>query len=201
MSLYFEERICEQIIDPLNDKIPTNEQEEDDPENDKITFIFPWIFTLPPWNENNEDRQYISEKEIITSYHVCGFKWHLKLEHDAFIAHTSMGDGWLKTCNVSYNLYSDNDMRHELYSSPKISARFDLHDEEYRTPDGFLTKFNNAYQKREIAKMVIFVELILHAKTFLCPFDLRLNFLYGDVCMEYPEDIENDFRFEFMKDG
>uniref|UniRef100_A0A914PDN6 BTB domain-containing protein n=1 Tax=Panagrolaimus davidi TaxID=227884 RepID=A0A914PDN6_9BILA len=185
MSLYFEERI--------------NEQEEDDPEDDMITFIFPWIFELPPLNENNEDRRYICAEEIITSYNVSAFKWHLELRNDTFITYPFYGYLWDQTCNVSYNLYSDNEMQNELYSSPKISAIFDTESAEYCTPNGFLTKFNNAYQKREIAKMVIFVELILPAEIFLRPFDLPMPFLNED--MEYPEDIENDFKFEFLKDS
>uniref|UniRef100_A0A914PHX7 Uncharacterized protein n=1 Tax=Panagrolaimus davidi TaxID=227884 RepID=A0A914PHX7_9BILA len=98
MSLYFEERM-----------------NEDDPENDKITFIFPLILGIPPLNENNEGRRRIEgSEEMITSYNVSAFKWQLQLTNEDFSISPSIDYLWDVTCNVSYNLYSDNEMQNEL---------------------------------------------------------------------------------------
>uniref|UniRef100_A0A914R0M4 BTB domain-containing protein n=1 Tax=Panagrolaimus davidi TaxID=227884 RepID=A0A914R0M4_9BILA len=187
MSLFFEERI--------------NEQKEDDPENDKITFIFSFAKEIPLVNENNEDRQFNCSKTWVTTYNVTFKKWIITLSKNHFYIFPSTGDGWNATCNVSYNLYYDNDMRFEIYSSPKISAIFNPDHVNFKSPEGFLAKFSDAFQRGKVAKIVVFVELKIPLKHFFRPFDLRLNYFKRKISGEYPENWENDYRFEFLKDG
>uniref|UniRef100_A0A914PFT4 BTB domain-containing protein n=1 Tax=Panagrolaimus davidi TaxID=227884 RepID=A0A914PFT4_9BILA len=64
-----------------------------------------------------------------------------------------------------------------------------------------MARFNDEYQKGKVAKIVIFVEVILPAKFFYRSFDLLLHPLNKKICAEYPENFEEDFRFEFLKDS
>uniref|UniRef100_A0AC35F5R7 Uncharacterized protein n=1 Tax=Panagrolaimus sp. PS1159 TaxID=55785 RepID=A0AC35F5R7_9BILA len=186
MSLYFEERM--------------NEQKGDYPENDKIVFTFPWILTMPWLNEDNTDRQIICEREMVTSLNITTIPWQISLTNDEISVVPLKVFLWNPICNVSYSLFYDDEMRYELYSSKKMSAIFNPDDVEFNTPEGFLTKFNDEFQKGKVAKIVIFVEVILSSKTFFYPFDHPLHYFYEKVCEEYPEDWENDFRYEFLKD-
>uniref|UniRef100_A0A914PZF7 BTB domain-containing protein n=1 Tax=Panagrolaimus davidi TaxID=227884 RepID=A0A914PZF7_9BILA len=193
MSLFFEERMIE--------------QKENDPENNKITFIHPWIFTtIPLQNEDNEIGETVHDlcsKMMITSYNVTAVPWILNLfaagNQIATMAIPAKGFLWNPICNISYSLFSDNDMRFELYSSPKISAI--PYRNGFYTPEEFMTRFHNAFQNGTALKGVIFFEITLSEKTFNRPFEHPLHRLYKNFCAEYPENMENDFRFEFMKDG
>uniref|UniRef100_A0A914PFX3 Uncharacterized protein n=1 Tax=Panagrolaimus davidi TaxID=227884 RepID=A0A914PFX3_9BILA len=107
---------------------------------------------------------------------------------------------WNPICNISYSLFYVNDMRFELYSSPKISAIPFRSATAFFTPDEFMTRFYNAFKSGTALKGVIFFEITLSEKIFNRPFDLPLHPLNKKICEEYPENMENDFKFEFMKD-
>uniref|UniRef100_A0A914P4F1 BTB domain-containing protein n=1 Tax=Panagrolaimus davidi TaxID=227884 RepID=A0A914P4F1_9BILA len=194
MSLFFEERMIE--------------QKENDPENDKITFTFPWILTtIPLQNEDNEvgeNVHVLCSKFMVTSYNVTIVSWVLMLftvgNQIGMIAVPSKHFLWNPICNISYSLFYDNDMRFELYSSPKISA-IPIDATAFYTPDGFMTRFYNDFQNGTALKAVIFFEITLSEKIFSRPFEHPLHVLYQNFCAKYPEDMENDFTFEFMKDG
>uniref|UniRef100_A0A914QHZ9 Uncharacterized protein n=1 Tax=Panagrolaimus davidi TaxID=227884 RepID=A0A914QHZ9_9BILA len=191
MSLFFEERI--------------NEQKEDDPENDMITFIFSFAKEIPLVNEDNEDQLFVCSKTWVTTYNFSSKKWIITFYENHFYICPLMDPYdhylWNATCNVSYSLYYDNDMRFEIYSSPKISAILNPDNFVFNSPEGFMAKFCDAFQKGKVAKIVVFVELKILSKHFFRPFDLRLNYFKRKISGEYPENWENDYRFEFLKDG
>uniref|UniRef100_A0A914QR81 Uncharacterized protein n=1 Tax=Panagrolaimus davidi TaxID=227884 RepID=A0A914QR81_9BILA len=196
MSLYFEERIIE--------------QKENDPSNDKITFIHPWILTTIPWHNQDGTVDFYSSKIITTCYNANVVTWDLICEKIGrnqmtinAIPFTSLL--WNPICNISYSLFYDSDMRFELYSSPKISAIPSKYSPQknitiFKTPDGFLTRFYDALQNGRVLKAVIFFEFTTSESIFNRPFEHPLHFFNKKMCEEYPKDMENDFRFEFMKD-
>uniref|UniRef100_A0AC35GZB4 Uncharacterized protein n=1 Tax=Panagrolaimus sp. PS1159 TaxID=55785 RepID=A0AC35GZB4_9BILA len=171
MSLYFEKRM--------------NEQKEDDPENDKIVFTFPWILRRADLGE---------PCCLTTSYKFAVTKWWLVLRsNDISVSSNHLPDS-NTICNVSYTLFYDDAMRFELYSSPKVSTipNPDVN-KMLITPNGFMTKFDDEFQNDKAAKFVIFVELIIPLKYFVPPFGRR------KCCIEYPANFENNFKFAFLK--
>uniref|UniRef100_A0A914QEP5 BTB domain-containing protein n=1 Tax=Panagrolaimus davidi TaxID=227884 RepID=A0A914QEP5_9BILA len=68
-------------------------------------------------------------------------------------------------------------------------------------PHGFLTRFYNAFQNRTALKAVIFFEITTSEKLFNRPFEHPLHPLNKKTCEEYPKAMENDFRFEFLKNS
>uniref|UniRef100_A0AC35FNZ3 BTB domain-containing protein n=1 Tax=Panagrolaimus sp. PS1159 TaxID=55785 RepID=A0AC35FNZ3_9BILA len=189
MSLYFEERM--------------NEQKEDDPENDKITFNILIIIEFPLQNKVEEDREYNYANKRVTSYNMTSIVWDINLTNEDFSISCPIDYLWNPAGSVSYILYSDNEMQNELYSSQKIPLITVEEDDmtKFETPEGFWTNFNDEFVKGNVAKLVTFVELILPAKIFCQPFDLPLHPLNMEHCNGYPEDIKKDFRFKFLMDS
>uniref|UniRef100_A0A914R185 Uncharacterized protein n=1 Tax=Panagrolaimus davidi TaxID=227884 RepID=A0A914R185_9BILA len=185
MSLFFEERM--------------NEQKEDDPENDMNTFIYPFMVSIPLLNDPEEGRAITALCKMTTIYNIFSIVWQLRLTKYYFTTFCDDEFLWNATCNVSYSLFCDNEMRLELYSSPKVSTLC-VPDEDgekkFKTPDGFLTKFHDEFVNGKVAEVVFLVEIIIPAMTFYRPFDL-----YKFFRNKYPENLETDFRFEFMKES
>uniref|UniRef100_A0A914RDU5 MATH domain-containing protein n=1 Tax=Panagrolaimus davidi TaxID=227884 RepID=A0A914RDU5_9BILA len=190
MSLYFEERM--------------NEQKEDAP-NDKIVFTFPWILRRADLGRHfiTKPTSYVS-RFITTGYKFGAMEWGLQLTSNYFCVdsgrnHPSEFVASNSICNVSYTLFSDDAMRFELYSSPTVTAPFthiqetDANYSALKTPNEFMTKLKDAFQKEQFAKIVIFVELQIPSKYFLPPFGRK------KCCIEYPANFENDFKFGFLK--
>uniref|UniRef100_A0AC35GM03 BTB domain-containing protein n=1 Tax=Panagrolaimus sp. PS1159 TaxID=55785 RepID=A0AC35GM03_9BILA len=72
-------------------------------------------------------------------------------------------------------------------------------DVEFNAPDGFMARFDDEYQKGIVAKIVVFVEIIIPAKIFYRPFDLPSHPLNKKKCAEYPENFEKDFSDYLIK--
>uniref|UniRef100_A0A914QT45 Uncharacterized protein n=1 Tax=Panagrolaimus davidi TaxID=227884 RepID=A0A914QT45_9BILA len=180
-----------------------DEQKEDDPSNDKITFVYSFTLNFAPLNELGV-QEFI--KGFVTTFNVACFHWGVTLSTNGYCK-ISCCNGIVRNaaCNVSYTFF-DNEMRHELYSSPKISAiRLPNGSEGGRcfmvlkTPDEFLKKFRDDYEKGKVGKINVVIELILPSMYFYRPFDIIFDRLeYPD---EYPEEMESDFRFKFLEDG
>uniref|UniRef100_A0A914QWM5 Uncharacterized protein n=1 Tax=Panagrolaimus davidi TaxID=227884 RepID=A0A914QWM5_9BILA len=106
MSLYFEERM--------------KEQKEDDPENDKIVFSFPWILQFPmqppPHHPNGENEIRLRER-FTTAYAFENASWYLFFSRNIIRLENYNNNGpaqcrvWNGTCFISYNLFYDVDMR------------------------------------------------------------------------------------------
>uniref|UniRef100_A0AC34GG94 BTB domain-containing protein n=1 Tax=Panagrolaimus sp. ES5 TaxID=591445 RepID=A0AC34GG94_9BILA len=108
---------------------------------------------------------------------------------------------WNGTCFISYVLYSTPELHSEFYSSPKISMIPTPTRDSFKSPDGAMTKFAKAIAKKKIAKIVVFIELLLPAKFFYRPFERRVTFMIQKHCFDIPKNIDNDFRFDFLKRG
>lgn len=100
MSLYFAERVKEQIDDCT-------------PDND-IIFTFPWIF-------NSNSLAAIPTGSSIgrvfaTSYKMATSSWliYLNFNYDALIINNLFGEEWNGICFLSYTLYYDDEMRYEF---------------------------------------------------------------------------------------
>uniref|UniRef100_A0AC35GG26 Uncharacterized protein n=1 Tax=Panagrolaimus sp. PS1159 TaxID=55785 RepID=A0AC35GG26_9BILA len=101
-------------------------------------------------------------------------------------------------CFVSYKLFYDNDMRFEFYSSKTVSAvRSPQDNGSFFTPDGFMEKFRNAKAEKRIKKIVVFVEIVIPTKFFYTPFKHLSS--SKQLCDKYPTNMEEDFRFAFLK--
>uniref|UniRef100_A0AC34FHF0 MATH domain-containing protein n=1 Tax=Panagrolaimus sp. ES5 TaxID=591445 RepID=A0AC34FHF0_9BILA len=194
MSLFLQERI--------------KEQESDDRTSDKnIVFTFPWIFNFPfqdPNEENDEDAA--AEISFTTSYKMGTTHWKICFsnEYHAIYVSNSMAEEWNGRCYISYTLYYDAEMRFEFFSSTRVKM-----EEEYGgyrknlcTPDGYMTRFIDGMNKKKFSKCVIFVEMHLPLKYFLQPsFKRELYEQKSEISDILPDDYENDFRFEFLKNG
>uniref|UniRef100_A0A914Q023 BTB domain-containing protein n=1 Tax=Panagrolaimus davidi TaxID=227884 RepID=A0A914Q023_9BILA len=188
MSLYFEERICEQIIDP---------------ENDQITFTYPWITTIPT-NDAPDDLRLTSR--FSTNYENGEAGWFGILCHDKISVHsiTSYHNGngsyrvWNGLCFITYTLYSSNELHSEFYTSPKTELIPTPNRDSFKTADGKMAKFSEAVRDKKVTKIAVFIELLLPSRLFYRPFEKSPLFLGQTHCFDIPEDPEYDFRFTFL---
>uniref|UniRef100_A0A914Y1H5 Uncharacterized protein n=1 Tax=Panagrolaimus superbus TaxID=310955 RepID=A0A914Y1H5_9BILA len=193
MSLFLDERIEEQIIDPVNDQ---------------ITFTYPWIIAIPLTTEAvaaDDDGIRITNR-FGTNYENGEAGWFGMLSTDKIGIHsiTSYHNGngsfrvWNGTCFISYILYSTEELHSEFYSSPKISMIPTPNRDSFKTPDGAMTKFAEAYVQKKLTKIIVFIELLLPAKFFYRPFERNSMFLKHKHCFDFPDNFEDDFRFDFL---
>uniref|UniRef100_A0AC34GWF0 Uncharacterized protein n=1 Tax=Panagrolaimus sp. ES5 TaxID=591445 RepID=A0AC34GWF0_9BILA len=190
MSLYFAERVKEQIDDCT-------------PDND-IIFTFPWIF-------NSNSLAAIPTGSSIgrvfaTSYKMATSSWliYLNFNYDALIINNLFGEEWNGICFLSYTLYYDDEMRYEFFSSTQIQMEEteDEHESitKFQTPEGYMAKFIEGMKNKKFSKCVVSIELDLPAINFYEP-SFKKRSIKSNISDEYPVDYENDFRFEFLKNG
>uniref|UniRef100_A0AC34FNJ3 BTB domain-containing protein n=1 Tax=Panagrolaimus sp. ES5 TaxID=591445 RepID=A0AC34FNJ3_9BILA len=128
----------------------------------------------------------------------------LKNEYNAIVIYNQDFEEYLKhgSCYISYTLYYDTQMRFEYFSSTRIKMEERGIHEKFRTPDGYMTRFIEAAKKKKFSKCVIFIELHLPIKYFYQPsFKRSILGIIGEISDKLPDDIENDFRFDFLKNG
>uniref|UniRef100_A0A914Q4R6 Uncharacterized protein n=1 Tax=Panagrolaimus davidi TaxID=227884 RepID=A0A914Q4R6_9BILA len=186
MSFYFDERIDEEKLEK--------------PLNGKITFIRPFIFAIPSTNEEDgEDGFHMFARSFRTTHNVLSEGWHMHLTDNVVEIDSSYREErvFLRNCEcfVSYDLFYDNAMRFLFHSSNRVPAVFFPEDVNFQTPDGFMTKFRDAKEERRIKKIVVYVEIIFPTEYCYRPF----KDLSSQLCDEYPPNMEDDFRFAFLK--
>uniref|UniRef100_A0AC35GHD5 Uncharacterized protein n=1 Tax=Panagrolaimus sp. PS1159 TaxID=55785 RepID=A0AC35GHD5_9BILA len=160
MSLYFEERICEQIIDP---------------ENDIITFTYPWIITIPT---NDAPDALRLTSRFSTNFENGEAGWFGILCHDKIGVHsiTSYHNGngsfrvWNGLCFITYVLYSSNELHSEFYTSPKIELIPTPNRDSFKTADGKMATLSEAVRDKKVTKIAVFIELLLPSRLFYRPF-------------------------------
>uniref|UniRef100_A0AC35GXB8 Uncharacterized protein n=1 Tax=Panagrolaimus sp. PS1159 TaxID=55785 RepID=A0AC35GXB8_9BILA len=188
MSLYFDERICEQIIDP---------------ENDIITFTYPWIITIPT---NDAPDALRLTSRFSTNFENGEAGWYGILCHDKIGVHSIAtyynGNGlfrvWNGLCFITYILYSSNELHSEFYTSPKIELIPTPNRDSFKTADGEMAKFSEAVGDKKVSKIAVFIELWLPSRLFYRPFERSSLFLGETHCFDIPDDVEHDFRFTFL---
>lgn len=71
----------------------------------------------------------------------------------------------------------------------------------FYTPEGFMSRFVEAMEKRNLSKIVLFIEFHLPLKNFYQPSSERESLWDDEKEKEYdeiPNNFENDARLEFM---
>uniref|UniRef100_A0AC34FG91 Uncharacterized protein n=1 Tax=Panagrolaimus sp. ES5 TaxID=591445 RepID=A0AC34FG91_9BILA len=112
-----------------------------------------------------------------------------------------MIEEWHESCYISYTLFYDSEMRFEYFSSTRIKIEEYETDEKFQTPDGYMARFIEAANNKKFSKCVIFIELHLPLKYFYQPYFKRIYTYQSGIIDKFPDDYENDFRFEFLTNG
>uniref|UniRef100_A0AC34FLY3 Uncharacterized protein n=1 Tax=Panagrolaimus sp. ES5 TaxID=591445 RepID=A0AC34FLY3_9BILA len=184
MSLYFADRVEECV---------------EDRKNDKIVFTFPWMYALN--GPVNMDEGSSVGDSITTSYKMARTRWdvYFRDSNETIVLQNASLDGWNGRCFISYTVYYDTEMRFVLYSSTRVEmiATFIT----FHTPEGFMSRFVEAMEKRNLSKIVLFIEFHLPLKNFYQPSSERESLWDDEKEKEYdeiPNNFENDARLEFM---
>uniref|UniRef100_A0AC34FZ20 Uncharacterized protein n=1 Tax=Panagrolaimus sp. ES5 TaxID=591445 RepID=A0AC34FZ20_9BILA len=136
--------------------------------------------------------------------------WNMSLRtgFDTIIINNRAYQEWNGRCYISYTLYYDTEMRFEFFSS--VRTRMDETIDQYgirrifETPEGYMARFIEAANNNRFLKCLIFVELHLPIKYFNQPSLIKKFIGYEDeieISDKIPDDIENEFKFEFLKNG
>uniref|UniRef100_A0AC34F6L6 MATH domain-containing protein n=1 Tax=Panagrolaimus sp. ES5 TaxID=591445 RepID=A0AC34F6L6_9BILA len=192
MSLYIQDRV--------------KEYGADDRSSDKnVVFTYPWIFNFPLQHDGQwMDRDSAAEALMTTSYKMGTTHWNicLKNEYNAIEVRNAFGEVWDGSCFLSYTLYYDAEMRFEFFSSTRIKMDGNGFMEDFCTPDGYMARFIEAANNKKFSKCVISVELHLPIKYFFQPYFKReFHVTEEKITDNFPDNYENDFRFEFLKKG
>uniref|UniRef100_A0AC34F8W0 BTB domain-containing protein n=1 Tax=Panagrolaimus sp. ES5 TaxID=591445 RepID=A0AC34F8W0_9BILA len=193
MSLFFDERVKEQKVD-------------DRAKDKNIVFTFPWIFSFPIQNDGQWMTEgLIAESYMTTSYKMATIHWNVSLTdgYNYILVSNQNSQEYLKDgdCFISYTLFYDSQMRFEFFSSTRI--QMEEYRENFRTPEGYMTRFIEGMNNNKFKKCVISVELHLPMKYF-CQASFKRSYTDFDdnqISDKFPMDYENDFRFEFLRNG
>uniref|UniRef100_A0AC34F1A6 BTB domain-containing protein n=1 Tax=Panagrolaimus sp. ES5 TaxID=591445 RepID=A0AC34F1A6_9BILA len=209
-ALYFVEALEERALEPI-------------PEN--ISFTFGWVFSVP--NADADTR--MIQTSFGTNFKAGACEWNVQLRlrqspfsltglgHHRRRPHHSMSQAHIMvetarntkilggSCLIAYTVYHDDDMRLELHSSPKVAAVASsgmiTDGLRFRTPSGqYIEKLVAAFKKNEGKKIVVYIEMILPSRYFLRHFEETSVFAHRRL-HGYPSDIEEDFRFDFSRNG
>uniref|UniRef100_A0AC34FR45 Uncharacterized protein n=1 Tax=Panagrolaimus sp. ES5 TaxID=591445 RepID=A0AC34FR45_9BILA len=145
-----------------------------------------------------------------TSYKMATTSWNMSLRtgFNTIIINNRAYEEWNGRCYISYTLFYDSEMRFEFFSS--VRTRMDETIDEhgirriFEAPEGYMTRFMEAANNNRFSKCLIFVELHLPIKYFNRPSLIKYFFGYEDkieISDKLPDDIENDFKFDFLKNG
>uniref|UniRef100_A0AC34FAI7 Uncharacterized protein n=1 Tax=Panagrolaimus sp. ES5 TaxID=591445 RepID=A0AC34FAI7_9BILA len=198
MSLYIQDRV--------------KEQESDDIRSDKkVVFTKPWIINFPiqiqnPDEVNNEE--VAAETYFKTSYKMSSTSWNVYLKNDytKIFVKNACYEKWKGDFFISYTLYYDAEMRFEFFSSTRTQMIVKRSEQGvgkmFQTPKGYMTRFIEAANNKKFSKCVISIEVHLPIKYFLQPSFKRDIFgSENEISDKLPDDYENDFRFEFLKNS
>uniref|UniRef100_A0AC34G5E5 BTB domain-containing protein n=1 Tax=Panagrolaimus sp. ES5 TaxID=591445 RepID=A0AC34G5E5_9BILA len=150
------------------------------------------------------DRDLAANTSFTTSYKAGTTQWNicLKTDYNAIVVKNVNDEEWDGSCFISFTLYYDAEMRFEFFTSTKIEMDEGGFLEKFSTPEGYMAKFIEAANNKKFSKCVIFIELHLPTTYFYEPtYERELHPDISNIIDELPDDYENDFRFEFLKNG